>query len=93
MSEHLEMSGESSLDKNFQIRTNNEGENELYIPCWEEEGSNSTQYHHLIEETKFYKNKCNHLENHLEENHREFSSLNQLYMIAESNERRLLKEN
>lgn len=43
------MSGESSMDRNFQIRTNNEGENELYIPCWEEEGSNSTQYHHLIE--------------------------------------------
>lgn len=93
MSEHLEMSEDSSLDRNFQIRTNNQGENELYIPCWEEEGSSSTQYHHLIEETKFFKNKCKHLENHLEENHREFSSLNQLYMIAESNERRLLKEN
>lgn len=65
MSDHLEMSGESSLDKNFQIRTNNEGENELYIPCWEEEASSSTQYHHLIEETKFFKNKCRHLENHL----------------------------
>lgn len=47
----------------------------------------------MIEETKFFKNKCKHLENHLEENHREFSSLNQLYMIAETNERRLLKEN
>lgn len=87
------MSGESSMDRNFQIRTNNEGENELYIPCWEEEGSNSTQYHHLIEQTKFFKNKCKHLENHLEENHREFSSLNQLYLIAEANERRLLKDN
>lgn len=29
----------------------------------------------------------------MEENHREFSSLNQLYLIAEANERRLLKEN
>ena len=66
----------SSLDRNFQIHTNTEGENELQIPAWDE-GSSDT-YTHVIEELRIYKNKCRHLENHLEENMREFRELNEI---------------
>lgn len=66
MSEHMDHSDSNSMDQNIQIHPNTEGENEIYIPYWEEEGSSSTQLNHLMEEVRILKNKCKHLENHLE---------------------------
>ena len=81
----------SSLDRNYHIRSNDEGDHELHIPAWDE-GSSDT-YTHVLEELRIYKNKCRHLEQHLEESMREFRELNELHIRLEVEEERLLIEN
>lgn len=57
---------------------------------YEEEGSSSNSHvNHLLEEIKILKNKCKHLENHVEQSHIEFVSLNELYLSVSNNEIRL----
>lgn len=61
MSEGMEDSDSISMDQNIQVQVNHEGENEIFIPCWEEEGSSSSYLNHLREEVRILKNKCSHL--------------------------------
>lgn len=83
--EHSESNSHNhSMDERIHISANEEGENEIFVPVWEEGSSSQThtQVNYLMEEVRILKNKCHHLEAHIEESQNEFVSLNQLYLIC-----------
>jgi hypothetical protein len=81
MSNLQDRSHESRKSKNYQLKLNSHKQSNLSVSLWEDT-MNLNDDHHIIEETKFFKAKCRHLENHLEETQKEFKSLNQLYIVS-----------